>query len=102
MRKIREMLFLISGLLLLSTMVSAQTAQAGPDKPRTVITTDGEVDDVDSFIRMLLYSNEFEVEGLVYSSSQWHMPAIEKLSQKLICWSWSGIKNYYNEKTYLP
>ena len=27
---------------------------------------------MDTFIRMLLYSNEFEVAGLVYSSSQWH------------------------------
>jgi len=42
------------------------------DKPRTIITTDGEVDDMDSFIRMLLYSNEFNIEGLVYSSSMWH------------------------------
>ena len=41
-------------------------------KPRTIITTDGEVDDQDSFIRLLLYSNEFNIEGLVYSSSQWH------------------------------
>ncbi len=41
-------------------------------KPRTIITTDGEIDDVDSFIRMLLYSNEFEIEGLIYSSSMWH------------------------------
>lgn len=41
-------------------------------KARTIVTTDGEVDDVDSFIRMLLYTNEFDLEGLVYSSSQWH------------------------------
>lgn len=41
-------------------------------KPRTIVTTDGEIDDVDSFIRFLLYANEFEVEGLVYSSSMWH------------------------------
>jgi acetyl esterase/lipase len=41
-------------------------------KPRTIITTDGEIDDVDSFIRMLLYANEFYIEGLVYSSSMWH------------------------------
>lgn len=41
-------------------------------KVRTIVTTDGEVDDVDSFIRMLLYANEFKLEGLVYSSSQWH------------------------------
>ncbi len=40
--------------------------------PRTIVTTDGEIDDVDSFVRMLLYANEFELEGLVYSSSQWH------------------------------
>jgi len=42
------------------------------DKPRTIVTTDGEVDDMDSFIRMLLYTNEFDIEGLIYSSSMWH------------------------------
>ena len=41
-------------------------------KTRTIVTTDGEVDDQDSFIRLLLYSNEFNIEGLVYSSSMWH------------------------------
>jgi len=44
----------------------------GPVRPRTIVTTDGEVDDMDSFIRLLLYSNELEIEALVYSSSQWH------------------------------
>lgn len=34
-------------------------------KPRTIVTTDGEIDDVDSFIRMLLYANEFQIEGLI-------------------------------------
>ena len=47
-------------------------------KPRTIITTDGEIDDVDSYIRMLLYSNEFEIDGLVYSSSMWHYKGDEK------------------------
>ena len=47
-------------------------AQEPYEKPRTIITTDGEIDDVDSFIRMLLYANEFKIEGLVYSSSMWH------------------------------
>lgn len=51
---------------------SENSNSAESQKPRTVITSDGEVDDMDSFIRMLLYSNEFQVEGLVYSSSQWH------------------------------
>jgi hypothetical protein len=47
-------------------------AQQKNVKPRTIVTTDGEVDDQDSFIRLLLYSNEFNLIGLVYSSSQWH------------------------------
>ncbi len=50
----------------------SQRALVNTGKPRTIITTDGELDDVDSFIRMLLYSNEYKVEGLIISSSQWH------------------------------
>ncbi len=45
---------------------------AQPTKPRTIVTTDGELDDVDSFIRLLLHANEFKIEGLVISSSMWH------------------------------
>lgn len=41
-------------------------------KMRTIVTTDGEIDDMDSFLRMLLYLNEFELEGIVLTSSQWH------------------------------
>ena len=41
-------------------------------RPRTIVTTDGEVDDYDSFIRLLLYSNEMDLQGIVYSASQWH------------------------------
>lgn len=51
--------------------VTSQTARQG-GIPRTIVTTDGEIDDVDSFIRMLLYANEFRIEGLIYSSSMWH------------------------------
>ncbi len=49
---------------------TAQTAQS--EKPRTVVLTDGEVDDYDSFIRLLLYSNEMDLEGIVLTASQWH------------------------------
>ena len=41
-------------------------------KPRVIVITDGEADDQDSFIRFLLYSNEMNIVGLVYSSSMWH------------------------------
>ncbi|WP_082632297.1 DUF1593 domain-containing protein [Algoriphagus resistens] len=53
------------------TEVQEETQKA-PVKPRTIVTTDGEIDDVDSFIRMLLYANEFQIEGLIYTSSMWH------------------------------
>ena len=40
--------------------------------PRTIVTTDPELDDLNSLLRMLLYSNEINLVGLVYSSSQHH------------------------------
>jgi hypothetical protein len=63
----KNILYVLIGLMLLVMSGYSQSS-----KPRTIVTTDGEVDDQDSFIRMLLYSNEFNLIGLVYSSSQWH------------------------------
>lgn len=68
MHNVKYLLLLLVGLI----SVTGATAQTTTNKPRTIITTDGEVDDVDTFVRMLLYSNEYEVVGLIYSSSQWH------------------------------
>jgi hypothetical protein len=41
-------------------------------KPRVVITTDPELDDSNSLVRYLLFSSDFETEGLIYASSQFH------------------------------
>jgi hypothetical protein len=41
-------------------------------KPRIIITADPELDDNNSMIRFLLYSSEFKVEGLIYTSNQFH------------------------------
>lgn len=41
-------------------------------KPRVVITQDPELDDVNSVIRALLYSTDFQIEGLVYASASIH------------------------------
>lgn len=62
------------GALLLAVCCSwnSPSGWAQPTKPRTIVTTDGEIDDVDSFIRLLLCANEFNIEGLIYSSSMWH------------------------------
>lgn len=42
------------------------------NKRRTVITTDGEVDDMNSFIRYLLYSNDIDTAGIILTSSVYH------------------------------
>lgn len=41
-------------------------------RPRTIVTADPELDDLNSMIRLLLYSNEVEIEGLIYASSRFH------------------------------
>lgn len=60
-------------LILLATMVLGQDDWVmASDKPRVIVTTDGEIDDECSMVRFLLYANEFDVEGIITSSSQYH------------------------------
>lgn len=40
--------------------------------PRVIVTTDPELDDLNSMLRLLLYSNEIDIAALVYSASQFH------------------------------
>jgi len=42
------------------------------EKARTVITTDGEVDDMNSVLRALLYANDMDICGIVLTSSMYH------------------------------
>ena len=51
---------------------SAEVEAATKDMPRTVITQDGEVDDMNSVIRALLYSNEMDIAGIILTSSVFH------------------------------
>lgn len=55
----------------LSFLVCAQIV-AGTERPRVIVTSDGEIDDQCSMVRFLLYTNECDVEGIVSSSSQYH------------------------------
>ena len=43
-----------------------------PAKPRVIVTCDPELDDHNSLIRYLLYSADYDTEGLIYASSQVH------------------------------
>lgn len=51
--------YIILCLLFCLVMSEPGVAQNKSLKPRTIVTTDGELEDVDSFIRMLLHANEF-------------------------------------------
>jgi PelA/Pel-15E family pectate lyase len=41
-------------------------------RPRVIVTSDGEIDDECSMVRFLLYANEWDIEGIITSSSQYH------------------------------
>ncbi|WP_019910291.1 DUF1593 domain-containing protein [Paenibacillus sp. HW567] len=71
---------------------SAPTAQAV--KARTVITTDGEVDDMNSVIRFLLYSNEMDLAGIVLTSSVYHYAGDKAAG--VAPFRWTGTQWIYN------
>ncbi|MHC4353089.1 MAG: nucleoside hydrolase-like domain-containing protein [Planctomycetota bacterium] len=45
---------------------------ASAARPRIIATTDGEIDDRCSMVRFLLYANEWDIEGIIISSSKFH------------------------------
>ena len=63
---------LLLGTLALGNMIPHQHLAAAKERPQTVVMTDGEVDDMDSFLRFLLYTNDVDVKGIIYTSSMWH------------------------------
>lgn len=67
---------MINKLLFLSTLTfifgGITEMNSQNEKPRVIVTTDGEADDRASMVRFLLSSNEFDVEGIINSSSQFH------------------------------
>ena len=67
----------LSKLILYCTAAAVITAACGQNessetKPRVIVTCDPELDDSNSLIRYLLYSSDFDTEGLIYASSQFH------------------------------
>ena len=67
-------------LVLLALTIISQTGLAKQtvefeklDKPRVIVLTDitNEPDDEESMVRFLVYSNEFDVEGLIATTSVW-------------------------------
>jgi hypothetical protein len=54
------------------TRASSAVDKKSSEKTRVIVTSDGEIDDQCSIVRFLLYTNEWDVEGIITSSSQYH------------------------------
>lgn len=59
-------------LMILIALIAGHDQVAIAAKLRTIVTTDGESDDRCSMVRCLLYSNEWDLRGLIPSSSKHH------------------------------
>jgi len=64
-------IFIFLSLIFYACYAFAQS-KIGYERPRVIVTTDGEIDDMCSMVRFLLYANEFDVEAIILSSSQYH------------------------------
>ena len=71
---IRAVLLAAAGLMAAAPIALAAAPLETPAgrKPRVVITADPELDDSNSLVRYLLFSPDFQTEGLIYASSQFH------------------------------
>lgn len=92
-------------LLVLVPPAASSASDGGGDrfaKPRTVVTTDMEQDDYASLIRYLLYTNDLDTEGIIYTSGRFHwagdgkgtlfyLPGREYTTPQT-SWRWTGTR----------
>lgn len=55
-----------------STTAFASSEEAVDTRPRTIITTDLECDDIDSLLHLMLYSNDIDIAAIIVSASTHH------------------------------
>ncbi|GIM91007.1 DUF1593 domain-containing protein [Paractinoplanes toevensis] len=97
----------VLGTLLAAAPASASAHSAAPVKPRTVVTTDMEQDDLASLIRYLLYTNDVETQGIVYTSSKFHWAGDGKGTEFFLpdreyttpqtSWRWTGTRTIQDQ-----
>ena len=81
-RRLREMALVWLAIGLLGPAPSSAEPQAAStqgSRPRVVVMTDigNEPDDSESFVRFLLYSNEFDTEALIATTSTWQRTRVQ-------------------------
>ncbi len=64
---IRELSLVLGGIIFISLLTPALTSSAADERLRVIIETDagGDPDDEQSLVRFLLYTNEWDVEGII-------------------------------------
>ena len=62
----------VIGLMAVLTACGAKSAGDSFVAPRTIVTCDPELDDNNSMVRFLLHATDFQIDGLVYTSSRFH------------------------------
>ena len=63
---------LLAAIMLLSLAAFASAEEAVDTRPRTIVTTDLECDDIDSLLHLLLYSNDIDIAAIIVSASTHH------------------------------
>src|SRR5215510_9363652 len=87
--------------LTLALAATNARAQSRSDLPRVIATTDGEQDDLASMHRFIMYTDEFDVAGIVQSTSRFHhagdasaVPPISSTTWLGSDWIYAIIRNY--------
>jgi hypothetical protein len=72
-QRVMALLLGIGSLIGTATATGAKTEFVATEKPRVIVLTDisNEPDDEESLVRFLVYSNEYDVEGLIATTSVW-------------------------------
>lgn len=94
---------LLAVVLLVSTFPGVQTHYIDKAaKLRTVVTTDVEQDDLASLIRYILYTNDLDTQGIIYTSSRYHWAGDGKGTEFFLpgreyntsqtSWRWTGTR----------
>ncbi|HEY3743273.1 MAG TPA: nucleoside hydrolase-like domain-containing protein [Bryobacteraceae bacterium] len=92
MRSLLPILAALSAFSLLAANSTAVDNSAG--RPRVIVLSDigNEPDDQMSLVRFLLYSNEFEVEGLIASTSTWQKTTVHPETMRSVIKAYGQVR----------
>src|SRR5262245_58724857 len=100
--KIRPLIFALTicPLFANTEYATAQLPQPGHvdefvGKPRVIVLTDmgNEPDDQMSFVRLLLYSNELDLEGLIATTSTWQKNKVQPETMRKLIAAYSEVRS---------